>query len=112
MVCHSSWHLHLLLGSRELWRVYLPAVFPSLITGWIAAAGGAWNASIVAEYVHTGGKVLAATGLGAIISLATEQKHLEILAASVMVMAMVVVVINRVFWEPVFRIASEKFSLR
>ena len=95
---------------RRWVKLYLPAVFPSLITGWIAAAGGAWNASIVAEYIHTGGKVLSATGLGAIISMATEQKHLHILAASVIVMAMMVVIINRIFWEPIFKIASEKFS--
>ncbi len=95
---------------RRWAKLYLPAVFPSLITGWIAAAGGAWNASIVAEYIHTGGKILSARGLGAIISMATEQKQLHILAASVIVMAMMVVIINRIFWEPIFKIASEKFS--
>ncbi len=95
---------------RRWLKLYLPAVFPSLITGWIAAAGGAWNASIVAEYIHSGGRVLSATGLGAIISMATEQKHLHILAASVIVMAMMVVIINRIFWEPIFKVASEKFS--
>ncbi len=95
---------------RRWAKLYLPAVFPSLITGWIAAAGGAWNASIVAEYIHTGGKVLSATGLGAIISMATEQKQLHLLAASVIVMAMMVVIINRIFWEPIFKVASDKFS--
>ena len=52
--------------------LYLPAVFPYLVTGWVTAAGGAWNASIVAEYVTFKGQVLTANGLGAQISLAAE----------------------------------------
>ncbi len=37
------------------WKNFiLPAIFPSLVTGWITSAGGAWNASIVAEYVQQG----------------------------------------------------------
>jgi ABC-type nitrate/sulfonate/bicarbonate transport system permease component len=44
------------LGGWRRWRtLYLPAIFPHLVTGLITAAGGAWNASIVAEYVHYGG---------------------------------------------------------
>jgi NitT/TauT family transport system permease protein len=92
-------------------RLYLPAVFPSLITGWIVAAGGAWNASIVAEYVHYKGEVLSATGLGAMITLATENRQFDLLAAGVMIMVIIVVALNRLCWEPLFNLARERYSM-
>src|SRR4029077_1273107 len=55
----------------EFWRkLYLPSVFPALVTGWVTAAGGAWNASIVAEYLAYKGTVLTTHGLGSAISVA------------------------------------------
>ena len=71
--------------------LYLPAVFPYLVTGWVTAAGGAWNASIVAEYVTFKEKAITATGLGAQISAAAEAENFPLLAASVLVMSIVVV---------------------
>src|SRR5262249_5763800 len=50
--------------------LYLPAVFPYLVTGWVTAAGGAWNASIVAEFVTFRGETLRTRGLGADVSAA------------------------------------------
>lgn len=91
--------------------LYLPAVFPYLVTGWVTAAGGAWNASIVAEYVTFKGRVLAANGLGAQISVAAEHADFPHLAASVMMMAVVVVLFNRTIWRWCYRIAEERFSL-
>jgi NitT/TauT family transport system permease protein len=91
--------------------LYLPAVFPYLVTGWVTAAGGAWNASIVAEYVTFKGHVLTANGLGAQISLAAEHADFPRLAASVMIMAVVVVLFNRTIWRWCYRIAEERFSL-
>src|SRR5262249_38270369 len=61
-------------GDR-LWTLYLPAVFPYLVTGWVTAAGGAWNASIVAEYVTYKGATLTTFGLGAAVSQAAEGAH-------------------------------------
>src|SRR6266404_3716891 len=66
----------------EQWRrLILPAIFPYLLTGWVTAAGGAWNASIVAEAVQFGGTTLTADGLGAQISVATAAGHFAMLAA-------------------------------
>jgi NitT/TauT family transport system permease protein len=82
------------------WRYFiLPAIFPFLVTGWITSAGGAWNASIVAEYVQHGGKTYNAFGLGDLISRATSGGNFDVLAAAVVVMALVVVSINRSFWK-------------
>lgn len=91
--------------------LYLPAVFPYLVTGWVTAAGGAWNASIVAEYVTFRGHVLRAHGLGAQISAAASGAHFPLLAASVLVMSAVVVTFNRTVWRKCYRLAEERFSL-
>jgi NitT/TauT family transport system permease protein len=91
--------------------LYLPAVFPYLVTGWVTAAGGAWNASIVAEYVNFKGQILTANGLGAQISRAAERADFPHLAASVIVMAAVVVLFNRTVWRRFYELAEQRFSL-
>lgn len=91
--------------------LYLPAVFPYLVTGWVTAAGGAWNASIVAEYVTFKGQVLTANGLGAQISLAAEHADFPRLGACVIVMAAVVVTFNRTVWKRLYALAESRFSL-
>lgn len=96
---------------RQWKTVILPGIFPALVTGWVTATGGAWNASIVAEYVQYGGKTLIAHGLGSTISTATEQSHFALLAASIALMSVVVVGFNRLVWKRLFRVAEEKFSL-
>lgn len=96
---------------QRLWALYLPAIFPYLVTGWVTAAGGAWNASIVSEYVTFRGEVLRAWGLGAQISMATEQANFPLLAASTLVMALVVVTFNRTVWRRFYHLAEERFTL-
>ena len=64
------------------WRtLYLPGVFPQLVTGLITAAGGAWNASIVSEYLRYKGRTLIAPGLGSLITEATAAADFPLLAA-------------------------------
>ncbi|HEX8908402.1 MAG TPA: ABC transporter permease subunit, partial [Anaeromyxobacteraceae bacterium] len=100
------------LGTLQRFRVlYLPAVFPYLVTGWVTAAGGAWNASIVSEYMSFRGSVLTAHGLGARISLAAAAGDFPTLGAAVTVMALMVVVFNREVWRRLHRVAEERFSL-
>ena len=100
------------LGRWQRFRaLHLPAVFPYLVTGWITAAGGAWNASIVAEYVTSRGAVLATDGLGARISVAAASGSFGELAASVTVMAVLVVAFNRLVWHRLHRLAEERFAL-
>jgi len=95
-------------GWRRWSRYLLPAVAPGLVTGWITAAGGAWNATIVSEYVHTGGKLYQATGLGALISRATDAGDFPKLTAAVLVMAVIVVGINRTVWKKLQALANER----
>ena len=95
-------------GWRRWWRYLLPAIAPGLVTGWITAAGGAWNATIVSEYVQTGGKLYQATGLGALISRATDSGNFPKLTAAVLVMAIIVVGINRTVWKKLQALANER----
>lgn len=91
-------------------RLYLPAAFPGLVTGWITAAGGAWNGSIVAEYLHAGGTLRATTGLGSLISEATAQANFPLLAGSVALMSVIVVGWNRLVWRQIARVAQTRYG--
>ena len=93
---------------RQWTRFLLPAVFPGLVTGWVTAAGGAWNATIVSEYVNAGGQLYQATGLGALISRATDHGNFPKLTAAVLVMAVVVVGINRTLWKKLQVLADNR----
>ncbi|HET6711301.1 ABC transporter permease [Amycolatopsis sp.] len=98
---------------RKLWwrRLVLPAIFPSYVTGGITAAGGAWNASIVAEIVSYNGLTLTATGLGAYIKDATSTGNAGRILIGVAVMSLYVVGLNRLFWRRLYALAERRFSL-
>jgi len=96
----------------DRWRLLvLPGIFPYLVTGLVTAAGGAWNASIIAEYFRFQGRVMSVQGLGATISHASESGNFQLLLASTVVMALVVVTINRLVWKRMFRLAQTRFQL-
>ncbi len=98
-------------GIKKVFALYIPVVFPYLVTGIITAAGGAWNASIVAEYMSVKGKIYHAFGIGALINNFTDAGRLHLLVISVVVMSLSVVVINRLIWRPLQRYAAERFKL-
>jgi len=99
-------------GWLDRWRfLILPAIFPYLVTGLVTAAGGAWNASIVAEYFHFKGETLAATGLGATISRATDEGNFDLLFVSTLTMIFIVVLINRLVWRRLYKLAATRFKL-
>ena len=100
------------LSPVERWRkLLLPGIFPYLITGFVTASGGAWNASIVAEYFHFHGQTITTTGLGAVISRATDTGNFPMLLAATIVMASIVVTINRLLWRRLYALASGRFSM-
>jgi len=97
-------------GAR--WRtLFLPAVFPFLVTGLITAAGGAWNASIVAETLVMNGRTLETFGLGSLITKATREANFPLLAAGVLTMSLALVLINRLVWRRLSRLAETKYAL-
>jgi NitT/TauT family transport system permease protein len=99
-------------GQWARWRtVILPGIFPYLVTGMVTASGGAWNASIVAEYFHLKGQTLQTIGLGAQISSATDAGNWDLLLLSTIVMATLVVAVNRSVWRPLYRLAQTRYKL-
>ena len=94
------------------WRMlYLPSVFPALVTGWVTAAGGAWNASMVAEVASYQGVQLHTSGLGASIMQSSESGDFQTLAASLFLMVFVVILLNRVLWAPIYHLAQTRFRM-
>jgi NitT/TauT family transport system permease protein len=101
---------HMRRGER--WRkLFLPAIFPYLVTGFVTASGGAWNASIVAEYSKIQGKTYSTVGLGAVISRATDAGNFAVLLGATVVMAALVVTVNRLFWRRMYGLASTRYKL-
>jgi len=100
-----------LTRSQRWRRVILPAVFPAYVTGGITAAGGAWNASIVAELVSWHGNTLHAYGLGNYIATASIQGKFTLLIAGGIVMSAFVVVVNRLFWRRLYSLAERRFTM-
>ncbi|MES2205105.1 MAG: ABC transporter permease subunit, partial [Pseudomonadota bacterium] len=92
-------------------KVILPVIFPYYITGAVAAAGGAWNASIVAEVINWGGHTFNAIGLGAYISEMTNAGKPAQEALGIVVMCLFVVIINRLIWKPLYALAEERFHV-
>jgi NitT/TauT family transport system permease protein len=127
MMAASAWYVlfHVIVGAsqipveqREVWaffgpegwarfrRFILPAIFPSLLIGLETATGGAWNASILTEYFRLHNATFTARGLGATINLATEEGDFALLAASVLLMVLIVVSINRLLWHKLYDVAA------
>jgi NitT/TauT family transport system permease protein len=100
------------IGGIERWKkLILPGIFPYLVTGMVTASGGAWNASIVAEYFHFKGHIYTTTGLGATISQATDAGNFDLLLAATMMMAATVVTINRLLWRRLYALAETRYRL-
>jgi NitT/TauT family transport system permease protein len=100
------------LSRWDRWRtLILPALFPYLVTGGITASGGAWNASIVAEYVQFAGSSHATVGIGSVIAQATSAGQFDVLLAGTLALICTVVLINRSFWRWLYRLAEERFRM-
>lgn len=96
-----------------LWwkRLILPGIFPYFVTGAMTAAGGAWNASIVAETVSWGKTHVEALGLGSYITHFTMAGDFPRIALGIGTMCLYVVFINRLVWRPLYNLAERKFTM-
>ena len=100
------------LRKWQLWRtLILPAIFPFWVTGACTAAGGAWNASIVAEYATWGDTTLKADGLGAYIAEVTKSGDTALIIVSIAVMSLFVVAMNKLVWRRLYGFAERRFRL-
>jgi NitT/TauT family transport system permease protein len=96
----------------DLWRtLFLPAIFPFWVTGACTAAGGAWNASIVAEFATWGQTTLKADGLGAYIAEVTKTGDTALIITSIAVMSAFVLIMNKFLWRRLYKFAEQRFHL-
>jgi NitT/TauT family transport system permease protein len=94
------------------WRkVALPAILPFYVTGAITASGGSWNAAIVAELATWGDTQIQARGLGSYIAEATTAGDFHRIVLGIGTMSLFVVIINRLFWRPLYYYAERKYRL-
>ncbi|MCS5708862.1 ABC transporter permease subunit [Candidatus Berkiella cookevillensis] len=93
------------------WRkVILPGIFPYYVTGAMTAAGGCWNASIVADVVEWQQTTLHATGIGAYITEFTTVGDFPRIALGISVMCIYVIVINRLVWRKLYELSEERYG--
>ena len=92
-------------------RLILPGIFPYLITGMVTASGGAWNASVYAEYSHLKDSTLQTIGLGAEISSATDSGRFPIILLATIMISLMVVTMNRLVWRRLYRLAETRYKL-
>jgi NitT/TauT family transport system permease protein len=98
-------------GWRRWKTLILPAIFPYLVTGMITATGGAWNASIVSEYVTFAGRKVSTLGLGALIAQSADGGQFPLLLAGTLVMSAIVITGNRLVWRRLYALAESRFRL-
>lgn len=99
-------------GKLKRWQsLVLPGIFPYLITGVVTAVGGAWNASIVSEYVVFQGGIMKTHGLGSLISEAAASGNYALLLAGTVVMSLLVLLTNRFVWGPLYKLAETKYRI-
>ncbi len=92
-------------------KLILPGIFPYLITGMVTASGGAWNASVMAEYSHVQGRTLQTIGLGAMIDAATDAGRFPMLLLATIMISLIVVTMNRLVWRRLYHLAETRFKL-
>ncbi|MDR3773584.1 MAG: ABC transporter permease subunit [Terracidiphilus sp.] len=92
-------------------KLILPGIFPYLITGMVTASGGAWNASVMAEYSQVKGQTLQTIGLGAQIQAATDQARFPIILLATILISLMVVTMNRLVWRRLYRLAETRYKL-
>jgi len=95
----------------RFYLLYMGAVFPYLVTGVVTAAGGAWNASIVAEAVHYRGGDMAVDGIGSLIASSFDKGNDALLAASTVALSALLVLVNRLLWRRLYRLADSRFAM-
>jgi len=89
----------------------LPGIFPYFITGMVTASGGAWNASVFAEYANIQNHTIQTIGLGAEIDAASADGRFPILLLATIMISLLVVTMNRLVWRRLYRLAETRYKL-
>jgi len=97
-------------GLTYLRYVFVPSLLPSLATGLLSAWGGAWNASIVAEYVEIGEEAIDMQGVGSLISKTAARGDVAALLATSLALSLFIVVVNKTLWVRLFRFIEKRYG--
>jgi NitT/TauT family transport system permease protein len=101
-----------LSGLGYMRRLFVPAILPSLITGCVTAWGAGWNAMILCEYLEAGRKVYSVRGIGATLDRATYLSgDMQVVAASLAAMILLIILVNRLFWDPLYQHAADRYKM-
>jgi NitT/TauT family transport system permease protein len=101
-----------LRGVGYLRRVFVPAVLPGLVTGCVTAWGAGWNAMILCEYLQAGQKTYSVRGIGATLDRATYMSgDMQVVAASLGSMILLIILVNRFFWDPLYERAARHYKM-
>lgn len=97
-------------GLKKLWYLYLPRMTPSMITGCMITVGGGWNTLVIAERTILNHFVwdVEYPGIGKTMSVATSTGDIELLVATTIWMAAIIVLINRLIWRRIYEIAVRR----
>ncbi len=97
----------------QLWwrKIIIPGIFPNYVTGAMAAAGGCWNASIVAEYVEWGNDTIISTGIGQYITASTRDGDFPRIALGISIMCVYVLLFTRLVWQRLYQFAAQRFTM-
>ena len=99
-------------GTRYVQHVFVPAILPRLVTGCVTAWGGGWNAIILSEYVISGGTLYRVRGIGSTLDHATYVTgDAQVIVLSLAAMVTLIVVVNRVFWQPLYERVAERYKM-
>jgi NitT/TauT family transport system permease protein len=101
------------LSRYATWRkLIIPAITPSLITGSITGWGGGWNALILSEYFVYKQHIYQVLGIGALLDAATYKSGNSVMILlSLLSMILVVLLLNRLMWRPLYNFATERYRL-
>ena len=101
-----------LRGVGYMQRLFVPAILPSLITGCVTAWGAGWNAMILCEYLEAGRRTYSVRGIGATLDRATYVTgDMQVVAASLAAMVALIILVNRLFWDPLYQHAAGRYKI-
>lgn len=110
---YSVAHVFKITGIKKLFKITLPAVFPTIVTGSILAWAEGWNMIIVAEvlqtYVPSTLQVQNLFGIGSILVDASAQNHQLIFLACVGIIVGSIMLLNLFVWQRLLKY-SERFT--
>lgn len=88
-------------GSKLLVFVFLPLMFPAIVTGSIVAWGEAWEAIIAAEII------VKVPGVGTYLVQTGESLNSQILLIGILLLLMLLFILNKYIWLPLLNLSTK-----